>query len=113
MNDEKEWRRRYAKESDVLLTHRLEADGKSDLDISSPDFVRDRGHGHESTRAKAVDHLDGHAFREASSEGGSTNVVTSVVRQKGAEANVTYARGVDVGACDDLLLWFEDTSDVS
>jgi hypothetical protein len=89
--------------SDVLLAHGLDAEGESDLDLTGPDLVRDHGHGHESAGAEAVDHLNGHALWEASSEGSTTSVVDGVGCQNGADTNVAYARGVDVGVGDGLL----------
>ena len=91
--------------SDILLTHGLDADGESDLDLARPDLIRDHGHRHESARAKPVDYLDGNALRETGCEGGTTGVVDRVGGQNGADTNITYARGVDVGMGDGLLVW--------
>ena len=92
-----------ARGSDVLLAHGLDAEGESNLDLAGPDLVRDHGHGHESAGAEAVDHLDGHALREASGEGSTAGMVDGVGCQNGADTDVAYARGVDVGVGDGLL----------
>ena len=98
---------RCAREPDVLLTHRLDTDGESDFDLTGPDLVRDHGHGHESTRAKAVDHFDWNVLREASSERSTTGVVDRIGCQNGADTDITHASGVDVGVNDSLLWWFK------
>lgn len=91
---------------DALLTHGLNANGKSDLDLTGPDLVGNHGHSHESAGAKPIDHLNGDAFGETSSEGSTTGVVDRVGRQNGADTNVPYDGRVNVGVGDCLLYQF-------
>ena len=95
------------------MAHGFNANGEADIDLTGADLVRNVGHGHESAGAKPVDHLDGHGFWKASSEGSTTRMVDRIGCQNGANTNVTHARGVDVAVSNGLLQWFGDASNVS